>query len=62
LEYTSPWGEGKNISRCHLGKKYEKAKRKRGKSLRKKTERGMKNEAKGKKIRKLVKLKIRTAE
>jgi hypothetical protein len=26
-----PLGGGKNISRCHLGEKYEKGKRKRGK-------------------------------
>jgi hypothetical protein len=36
LENTSPWGEGKNISRCHLGEKYEKAKRKRGENLKEK--------------------------
>jgi hypothetical protein len=28
LENISPWGEGKNISRCHLGEKYEKEKKK----------------------------------
>jgi hypothetical protein len=44
LENISPWGEGKNISRCHLGEKYEKAKRKRGKckGKRQKGERKMK--------------------
>jgi hypothetical protein len=30
-----PLGEGENISQCHLGKKYEKVKRKRGKYKRK---------------------------
>jgi hypothetical protein len=54
LENTSPWGKGKNISRYHLGEKYEKAKRKRGKMKRKKTEMGKKNEERGKKMRKLV--------
>jgi hypothetical protein len=41
LENTSPWREGKNISRCHLGEKYEKAKRKKGENVK---ERGKKNE------------------
>jgi hypothetical protein len=37
-----PPGGGGNICRCHLGEKYEKAKRKRGKMLKKKEERGKK--------------------
>jgi hypothetical protein len=54
LENT-PWGEGKNISRCQLGGKYEREKRKRGQMYRKRQKGEKKNEERGKKIRKLVK-------
>jgi hypothetical protein len=53
LENT-PRGRG-NISRCHLGKKYEKGKRKRGKCKRKRRKReeirrmGKENEKRGRK-------------
>jgi hypothetical protein len=46
-----PWGEGKNISRCHLGEKTEKVKRKEGKYKRK----GRKGEEKEKMTSKRVK-------
>jgi hypothetical protein len=49
-KYPPPLGGG-NISQCHLGKKYEKAKRKRGKIWKKKEERGKKKEERGKKMR-----------
>jgi hypothetical protein len=45
-----PWGG--NISQCHLGEKYEKVKRKRGKILKKKEEMEKKKEERGKKRRK----------
>jgi hypothetical protein len=45
LENT-PWGEGKNISRCQLGGKYEKEKRKRGK-CKEKDRKGRKKMKKG---------------
>jgi hypothetical protein len=44
-----PRGERKNISPCHLGKKYEMAKRKKGENVKERKEKGKKKEEKGKK-------------
>jgi hypothetical protein len=42
LENIPPHRGGENISRCNLGEKYEKGKRKSGKMEKKKEERGKK--------------------
>ncbi len=49
FENTSPPPGGGNISLCHLGKKYEKMKRKRGENVKEKGRNRKENEKRGSK-------------
>ncbi len=48
LENTPPPEGGGNISRCHLGEKYEKVERKRGQNVKEKGRKGKEKGRKGK--------------